>query len=73
MTGSRTSDLASLALAAARQADLEIKAGKYRGPLHGIPTSRDLHVLELVRSDPKRISARGQFVDGASISATHKT
>jgi hypothetical protein len=71
MTGSRTSDLASLALAAARQADLEIKAGKYRGPLHG--TSRDLHVLELVRSDPKRISARGQFVDGASISATHKT
>ena len=25
------------ALAAARQADLEIKAGKYRGPLHGIP------------------------------------
>jgi aspartyl-tRNA(Asn)/glutamyl-tRNA(Gln) amidotransferase subunit A len=25
------------ALAAARQADLEIQAGKYRGPLHGIP------------------------------------
>src|SRR3984957_20028742 len=25
------------ALAAAREADAEIKAGKYRGPLHGIP------------------------------------
>ena len=28
------------ALAEARQADAEIKAGKYRGPLHGIPLSK---------------------------------
>jgi Asp-tRNA(Asn)/Glu-tRNA(Gln) amidotransferase A subunit family amidase len=29
------------ALARARQADKEIAAGKYRGPLHGIPLRRE--------------------------------
>jgi hypothetical protein len=32
-----------------------------------------LPILKLVGSDPKRISARGQFVGGASISTTHQT
>lgn len=43
--------LAGEALAAARAADKEIAAGRYRGPLHGIPVSlKDLVDLEGVRT-----------------------
>ena len=43
--------LAHDALAAARQAEKEIRAGDYRGPLHGIPIGlKDLHYTKGVRT-----------------------
>ena len=46
------------ALDAARRAEAEIAAGRYRGPLHGIPYSRQLPARDKLRRHPDHVGLR---------------
>src|SRR4030095_4058536 len=53
-----------LALAQAAAADKEIKAGKYRGPLHGIPWgAKDLFATKGIRTTWGAEPYRDQLID----------
>ena len=53
-----------LALQQARQADLEIKAGKYRGPLHGIPYgAKDLYSAKGYKTTWGAVPYKDQTLD----------
>jgi Asp-tRNA(Asn)/Glu-tRNA(Gln) amidotransferase A subunit family amidase len=54
----------NLALAQAAEAEREIKAGKYRGPLHGIPWgAKDLFATKGIRTTWGAEPFRGQVID----------
>ncbi len=54
----------SLALRQARRADEEIAAGKYRGPLHGIPYgAKDLLATRGIRTTWGSVPYKDQFID----------
>jgi Asp-tRNA(Asn)/Glu-tRNA(Gln) amidotransferase A subunit family amidase len=54
----------SLALAQARQADAELKAGKYRGPLHGIPYGlKDLFAVRGYKTTWGSVPYKEQYID----------
>ena len=56
---------ADVALAQAKQADAEIAAGKYRGPLHGIPYGvKDLLDTAGIRDDLRRGAVPEPRADG---------
>ena len=55
----------SLAIAQARAADKEIAAGKYRGPLHGIPYgAKDLLATKEIRTTWGSVPFKEQMLDG---------
>jgi Asp-tRNA(Asn)/Glu-tRNA(Gln) amidotransferase A subunit family amidase len=54
----------SLALVQARRADREISAGKYRGPLHGIPYGlKDLFATKNIRTTWGSVPYQNQIID----------
>ncbi len=54
----------SLALAQAREADAEIRAGKYRGPLHGIPYGlKDLFAVKGYKTTWGAVPYKEQYID----------
>ncbi|MGE0865005.1 MAG: amidase [Vicinamibacterales bacterium] len=60
--------MAAPALAAARAADKEIAAGRYRGPMHGIPVSlKDLVDLEGVRTSAGSLVRKDHVADADAV------
>ncbi len=54
----------SIAMAQAKQADAEIKAGKYRGPLHGIPYGlKDLFAVKGYKTTWGSVPYKDQYID----------
>jgi Asp-tRNA(Asn)/Glu-tRNA(Gln) amidotransferase A subunit family amidase len=54
----------SLAIAQARQADIEIKKGNYKGPLHGIPYGlKDLFAVKGYKTTWGSVPYKDQYID----------